>query len=197
VTTYHIKSNHLDAAAPASYELCTDDWTEALAWSETLAQQAPTYLDLVSNEQTERYFELDRVPRGEPERYVRMRAYRCAYLDRSGADLNAPAEFAGGFNKRPLDSAALRELSEYLWHFTAYNNVDHAVLTSVPRTVTAGLAHVLTLATLERGAATQGCDRVTVHEQLHTVSATGELRRTETMLRQFAVRQQSGTIVGC
>ena len=197
VTTYYIKSNHVDAAAPASYELCTDDWTEALAWSETLAQQAPAYLDLVSNEQTERYFELDRVPRGEPERYVRMRAFRCSYLDRSGVDLNAPADFAGTLNHQPLDAASLRDLSEYLWRFTHYNNADHAVLTSVPRTVTTGLAHVITLATLERGAAALGCDRITVREWLHTASEAGELRRTEATLRQFAVRQEGAAIRGC
>ena len=196
VTTYHLKSNHLDPNAAVSYELCTDDWTEALAWSETLALQAPAYLDLVGNEQTERYFELDRVPRGQPERYVRMRVLRCAYLDRSGVDPSS-APFAGTFNRRPLDATALQDLSEYLWHFTPYNNVDHAVLNSVPRTVTSGLAHVLTLASIERGAAAQGCDRITVHEWLHTVSAAGDLRLTETPLRQFATRREGAAILGC
>jgi hypothetical protein len=91
VTTYHLKSRQLDAAATASHELCTDDWSEALAWSEAFAQQAPQYLDLVGNLETERYYEFDRVPRGVLDQYVRMRVYRCDYLDRDNVNLGSAA----------------------------------------------------------------------------------------------------------
>ena len=65
------------------------------------------YLDLVGNESTERYFEFDRVPRGQLDRYVRMRVYRCAYVDRTGVDTRSGGGFAGVLNVRPLDAAAL------------------------------------------------------------------------------------------
>src|SRR5262245_35080255 len=84
VTTYHVKSSQLEVAAALSYEVCSDDWAEAFAWSEQVALASSRYLDLVGNESTERYFEFDRVPRGQPDRYVRMRVYRCAYIDRTG-----------------------------------------------------------------------------------------------------------------
>ncbi len=195
VTTYHVKSRQLAPAAPAQYELCTDDWTQALAWSETLALAAPTYLDLVGNDATERYFELDRVPRGDPQHYERIRVFRCDYLDRSGVDLSAPGDFAGTFNRRPLDAAALRELAEYLWQFSEYDNADHAVLSSAGGVTTDGLAHTLVLASLERGGS---CDRIVLRDWTHTVDlTTGALRSTVTERREFGVRREGDAVVGC
>jgi hypothetical protein len=195
VTTFHIKSHQLATPVTPAFELCTDDWNEAFAWSEEVAVQSSPYLDFVGNEATARYFELDRVPRGQPDRYVRMRVFRCAYLDRNGVDLGAGAGFAGALEARPLAAAALRELSEYLWRFTLYNNVDHAVLASDP--AASGLAHTLTIASLER-AASGGCDKVTVREWRHTADAlTGALELTDSVVREFGVRRDNGSIVGC
>lgn len=196
VTTYHLKTDDLAAPAAMVYELCTDDWNEALAWSEEAATRAPVYLDLVSNETTTRYFEFDRVPSGMPDRYVRMRVYRCAYLDRVGVDLTTPGSFAGTFNQRPIDAAALQGLAEYLWLFTFYNNAGHAVIAS--DAAAGGLAHALTLASLETGVAAPGCDRVTVREWRHSVDAiSGALALATTVIRQFAVRRDGADIVGC
>ncbi len=197
VTTFHIKSDQLDANAASSYELCTDDFAEAVAWSEALAQAAPAYLALVDSMQASRYFELDRVASAEPERLVRMRVYRCAYLDRSGVDLGSTAEAAGILKARPVDSVAMRELGEYLWRFTTYNNADHAVLASEARGSTT-IEHVLTLASLARGAGAGGCDRVTLHEWLHTAdAATGALSHDDVALRTFDVRHDAGVVSGC
>jgi hypothetical protein len=195
VTTYHLKTRQLDANAPTQHELCTDDWNQALAWSETVAQQAPTYLDLVGNTSTERYYEFDRLPHGDPQRYERMRVFRCAYLDRAGVDLDTTGAFAGMLNVQPLDTAALGGLAEYLWEFSEYDNVNHAVVSSAARTVTTGLAHTLTLASLERGTT---CDRVSLNEWTTTAdAATGELRSTVTALREFSVHRVGDTVVGC
>jgi hypothetical protein len=195
VTTYHLKTRHLDANAPTQHELCTDLWAQALAWSETVAQQAPTYLDLVGNTATERYYEFDRVPHGDPQRYERMRVFRCGYVDRSGVNLDATNDVAGTLNARPLDAAALGGLAEYLWEFSEYDNVNHAVVSSAPKLVTAGLAHTLTLASLERGST---CDRVSLNEWTTTADpATGELRSTVTPLREFSVHRVGDTVVGC
>jgi hypothetical protein len=195
VTTYHLKTRQLDAAAPTQHELCTDDWTQALAWSETVAQQAPTYLDLVGNASTERYYEFDRVPRGDSQRYERMRVFRCSYLDRSGVDLDSVGDVAGTLNARPLDAAALGGLAEYLWEFSEYDNVNHAVVASAPRAVASGIAHVLTLASLERGVS---CDRVVLGEWVYTADpSTGALRSTVSPLRDFSVRRVGDAVVAC
>jgi hypothetical protein len=195
VTTYHIKSRQLVPAATTQYELCTDDWTEALAWSETVALAAPVYLDLVGNDANDRYFELDRVPRDDPQHYERIRVYRCSYLDRNGVDLGGAGDFAGTFNRRPLDADALRELAEYLWQFSEYDNANYVVLASTGEAAPNGLEHALTLASLERGAT---CNRVVLRNWTHTVDlATGALRSAVTELREFGVRREGDTVVGC
>lgn len=196
VTTYHIKSSQVAAPAATLHELCSDDWTAALAWSEEVAAQASPYLDLVATDTTPRWFEFGRVPRGEPTQYVRMRVLRCAYLDRTGVDLGLETGYAGTLNVRPLDAAALRNLVEYLWLFTPYNNAGHAVVASAPRGP--GLAHALTIATLERGAGTSACDRVTLREWTHeAVPATGLLTRQAAVVREFGVRRDGGTLAAC
>jgi hypothetical protein len=196
VTTYHVKSQQLGAAA-TQHEVCTDEWNEALAWSEMLAAQAPEYLDLVGNGTTDSYFEFDRVPRGQPERYVRMRVYRCDYVDRTGVDLAAPGAFAGTFNRRPLDGEGLRALGEYLWLFTPYNNAGNAALASE---VHSGppLAHEIVLASLTPAGAGETCDRVTLRSWTHTVDGTtGVLTLTTALVREFLVRREAGVPVGC
>lgn len=197
VTTYHVKTAQLAAPAATSHEVCSDDWSQAFAWSEEVALASSPYLDLVGNETTVRYYELDRVPSGQPDRYVRMRVFRCSYLDRTGVDTMVTAGFAGMLNARPLDAAALRELSEYLWRFTTYNNADHAVLASEPSSA-AGLAHVLTIASLERAVYGAGCDRVTLREWTHAADPnTGLLELTTVAVREFHVARTGDWIDAC
>lgn len=196
VTTHHVKSSQLAAPAATQHEMCTDDWSVALAWSEEVAVQANPYLDLVATDTTPRYFEFGRVPRGESSRYVRTRVLRCAYLDRTGVELAFADGFAGTLNERPLDAAVLRELSEYLWLFTAYNNSGHAVVASEARGP--GLAHALTIATLERSAGGTSCDRVTLRDWIHEAApATGVLTLQVAVLREFRVRRDGATLAGC
>jgi hypothetical protein len=195
VTTYHLKTSQLDAPAATQHEVCTDDWSVALAWSEAVAAQANPYLDLVATEATARYFELGRVPRGDPSRYVRMRVLRCAYLDRSGVELAEPGGYAGTLHERPLDAAALQSLSEYLWLFTTYNNSGNVVVASE---ASGELAHTVTIATLERHASSATCDRVTLRDWTHAANeATGLLTLAVTTVRDFGVREDAGTFAGC
>ena len=193
VTTYHIKSSQLAAPFATQHEVCSDDWSEALAWSEEVAAQESPYLDLVETGATPLYFEFGRVPRGDPTRYVRMRVLRCEYLDRSGVDLAFDDGFAGVLNRRPLDAAVLRDSSEYLWLFTLYNNSGNAVVASEGRGP--GLTHAVTIASLERGS---GCDRVVLRDWTHAAAEqTGVLMLAVTSVREFRVRESAGAIESC
>jgi hypothetical protein len=195
VTTYHVKSSQLAAPSASVHEVCADDWSVALEWSEQVAAQGSHYLALVATDATARYFEFGRVPTGEPSRYVRMRVLRCAYLDRTGVELRLHDGFAGMLNERPLDAAALRAVSEYLWLFSLYNNSGNVVVASAERGP--ALVHTLTIATLERGS-NGACDRVTLRDWTHEASAaTGVLTLTDTVVREFLVRQDGATVVGC
>jgi len=133
VSTMHLKNADVDAAAVAPqplYELCTDDWNQALSWSELGAEHSPQYSDLVETNDDPRFFEFGRVRQGDPTFFIRARVFKCAYLDRAAANLRAAAGPAGKLNLRPLTAAELRSLSEYLLQFTKYNNFGNAVLES-------------------------------------------------------------------
>jgi hypothetical protein len=99
-------------------------------------------------------------------------------------------------NATPIDGTALRELTEYLWRFTPYNNAGHAVLVSEPRNAME-LGHALTIASLQRGV-NGSCDRVVLHDSILSVdSLTGALHRGTAFGREFGVRQEGSLLIGC
>ncbi|MGH8237218.1 MAG: hypothetical protein ACREXP_09385 [Steroidobacteraceae bacterium] len=201
VSTMHLKNSDVDAAAIAPqplYELCTNDWNKALAWSELGAHNSPQYSDLVETNDDPRYFEFGRVRQGDPTFYVRARVFKCAYLDRTDANLRVAAGSAGELNRRPLTAADLRELSEYLWQFTQYNNVGYAVLGSSGSGSAAALTHTLHLGVLARGALSSACDRVDVIAWRHTLdTTTGNLQLEATTLWSFGAHESAGAVSLC
>lgn len=201
VSTMHVKNASVDASVVAPeplHELCTDDWNQALAWSELSAQHEPQYSDLVETNDDPRYFEFGRVRQGDPNFYVRARVFKCAYVDRSDTNLRDAAGPAGQLNRRPLDAAELRDLSEYLWQFTQYNNVGYAVLKSSGTSSGTELTHTLHLASLARGAVSASCDRVDVVVWRHTLdTTTGSLELEVATLWSFGARESAGAVAVC
>jgi hypothetical protein len=201
VSTMHLKNADVDAAVVAPqplHELCTDDWNQALAWSELGAQSAPQYSDLVETNDDVRYFEFGRVRQGDPTFYVRARVFKCAYLDRAAANLRASVGPAGKLNRRPLTGAELRDLSEYLWQFTQYNNAGYAVLQSSGSASSAALTHTLHIGRLVRGGASPSCDRVEVIAWRHTLdTTTGTLQVEISTLWSFGAHESAGAVSLC
>ena len=198
VATRHISSAEVGTLAATDFELCTDDWNQALAWSEAAAGAGPGYASLVGNSGNDRYFEFDRLRAGTPQLYLRQRVYLCSYLDRSGAVSGVDAGPAGTLNLRPIDAGGLRQLSEYLWRFTTWNNYGSAVLASEPDPVAAGMVHTLVVATLIANGAAQGCDRIDVSAWRHQVAASsGALTRTLAPLWSFDARQGAAGAERC
>lgn len=201
VSTMHLKNADVDAAAVAPqplYELCTDDWNEALGWSELGAQNSPQYSDLVETNDDPRYFEFGRVRQGDPTFYLRARVFKCAYLDRADANLRASTGPAGTLNRRPLSAAELRDLSEYLWQFTKYNNVGYAVLESSGSASTTTLSHTLHIGMLARGGFSGSCDRVDVIAWKHVLdTTTGTLQLEVSTLWSFGARESAGAVSLC
>jgi hypothetical protein len=201
VATMHLKNADVDAAVVAPqplHELCTDDWNEALAWSDLGAQNSPQDSDLVETNDDPRYFEFGRIRQGDPTFYIRARVFKCAYLDRAAANLRAPTGAAGQLNRRPLTAAELRDLSEYLWQFTQYNNVGYAVLGSSGASAGSALKHTLHIGILARGAVSSACDRVDVVSWQHTLDpTTGTLQLEVTTLWSFGARESAGVVSLC
>ncbi|MGH8177558.1 MAG: hypothetical protein ACREV5_14975 [Steroidobacter sp.] len=200
VSTVHLKNNDIDAGASAPqplYELCSNDWNEALAWSESSAQSAASYSDLVETTDDARFFEFGRTRQGDPDFYLRARVFKCAYLDRSAANLRAASGPAGQLNQRPLTASELRTLSEYLWLFTTYNNFGHVVLKSSGESAPLGLSHTLHIGSLIRGDA-GACDRIEVIAWRHDLdAATGALELAVETLWTFGARESSGVAELC
>lgn len=197
VATVHLKNTDIDPSlvAPApQHELCTDDWTVALDWSETHAQHAMTqYADLVETNDAAHYYEFGRSREGDPDFHMRERVFKCSYLNRATANLRSPEGSAGELHQRPLSGDELRTLAEYLWRFTPYNNFGHAVLKSSGESTASTLSHTLIIATLERAVASGRCDRIDVIAWRHDADATsGALRLDVETLWSFNAREAGG-----
>jgi hypothetical protein len=201
LATYHVKNTDLaPLAAPAepTHEMCTDDWSEALAWSETVAASRPTASDLVATDTAEQYYQIVRLQRAPNPGTEQIRVYRCEFLDRNGADLARTTGIAGHLNKRPLALTDVRWTLEYLWRFSLYNNVDNVVLKSASVAAAASPAYELVLASMTRGAAPGGCDQVRVFTwSYRTDAASGQLISEQRELWEFDSRDDLGNVELC
>ena len=197
VATAHLKSTDIDPSLDQQglrYELCTDDWNEALSWSETAARNSAQYADLVETGEDARYFQFGRARAGDPPILFQARVFKCSYLDRDGVDLQAGGGPAGQLNRQPADAAGLRELSEYLWQFTRYNNSGNVVLDSAGASTDSGLAHTIVIARLSRSGVAADCDRIDVVAWRHDLAAgSGQLTHSVELLWSFGA-QESGRV---
>lgn len=198
VATMHLKNSDTDSGVVAplvQYEMCTNDWNQALSWSETSAQNASQYTDLVATNETAHYFEFGRTRPSEPQFYSRVRVFKCNYLDRSSANLRVAAGAAGQLNQRPLNATELRNLSEYLWQFTTYNNFGHVVLKSSGANTTTTLTHTLYMANLVRAGYSATCDRIDVVTWRHVLdTGSGSLQLEVQTLWSFGARDAGGGV---
>jgi hypothetical protein len=202
-STTHIRNTMVASARSAApgaevYELCTDDWNEALAWSEEAARNMPVYADLTETNTNERFFEFVRArPQANwpPER---QRVFRCSYLDRSTADLRTFEGPGGALHRTSPTAADVKELAEYLWQFTLYNNFGNAVLASSGRAANGAVEHALTIATLVRSATPGTCDRIELVRWIHSVDAgTGVITRHLEPVRHIYARESGGLATLC
>jgi hypothetical protein len=201
VATTHLKNSDL-AGAPvgaAAFELCNDDMAQATAWSEGKSTFMGSYADLVDVTGNARYWELTRVPRADVSARLRHRVFKCSYVNRSSLDPAIDSGPAGTLNLRPLDAASLKDLTEYLWQFAAFNNADHVVLDSAAGSAPSGsLAHVITMARLTRAAVSSDCDQIDILRWTHSANTTtGALSRQLDTLQTIRARRVAGIAELC
>lgn len=196
VSTSQLKSVDIGLGT-RPFELCSDDWNQALQWSESTASNGGAYATLTGNSDSDMYFEFDRVRDGTPQAYLRQRVFKCAFVNRDAVDLREAAGAAGSLNARPLAATDLALLSEYLWQFTSYNNFGNVVLRSRGSSAANTLMHSLFIATLTSGAPSD-CDTIQVIEWRHSADlTTGAMSRAVNSLWTFGARQQSGVVTLC
>jgi hypothetical protein len=102
------------------YQLCTNNIDTARNWSELSSNYGPYYMDLVSQKETEKYFEFKRVYSVRPSEFYLSRVHKCSYIDRSMYDLFYRGEILGVFNKNNFNQDDVKELIEYLWFIKHY-----------------------------------------------------------------------------
>jgi hypothetical protein len=200
IATRHLKNIDIDAAAANAtihFEACTNDSADAIAWSERAATWNGQYSDMTELNGNERYWEVVRVPRADVTALLRHRFYRCDHLDRSATDMRLEQGAAGTYWQRPLDAAAVKSLSEYLWQFTVYNNSDYVVASSSGTQSGSEIRHTIRLAQLVRGAG-GSCDTIHISDWTHTAEASsGALNRALTLVKSFATRENASGAASC
>jgi len=198
VATSQLKTRDINPSAVLQYELCTDDYNQALAWSDTYNSVSGDNASISSVDTGDaRFFEFDRIRSGTPNGYLRQRVYKCSYLSRTTVDLTASSGDAGTLNARPLDATTLKTLSEYLWQFTTYNNYGNVVLTSSGSTNGNTRLHTLVMASLTHGNTGQ-CDTIDLIAWQHSVDlTTGDLTLSVSTLDSFQAQEVSNNVSVC
>jgi len=200
LSTRHLKNTDFlsgNQAISPTFEVCTNDMAQAIAWSETQASWNGQYSDMTDVHGDARMWEVIRVPRADVTAMIRHRVFRCDYLDRTNTDLRADTGAAGSMNQRPLTASELESLAEYLWQFTMFNNSDTAVESSSGASGGGSLTHTIRMGQLVRG--TNGaCDTVQLIDWTHTMdSTTGALTRSLTNVRTYKAKNSGGTTELC
>ncbi|MBP6671760.1 MAG: hypothetical protein KA247_01360 [Bacteroidetes bacterium] len=101
-------------------ELSTNDRNQAFAWSESSSVYSAYYRKLVSERETEKFFEFRRVWEEHPNDAILSRVHKSTYLDRSMCDRLRQRDTIAVF-KGAVDTATVKELVEYLWYAGNYN----------------------------------------------------------------------------
>jgi hypothetical protein len=198
VNTTHITSADIGNSSMPLHELCTDDWTQAYNWSERAAQSNTQYGSMQVSGSTDLFFEFIRSGNTQPAGIWRERIFRCSYVDRDSVDLQASDSHAGQLNRRPITAGTLKELTEYLWTLSTYNNDGNVVLQGTSTVNHNGLNHTLYIASLDSNAGSNNCDRITIRAWNYAVDMlSGELTFTSAVLWSFDSKRTSGLAELC
>jgi hypothetical protein len=196
-TTYQLKNTDLVAAADRDgmpvYELSTDDFSQALQWVETAAQNRPVYKQLVDTTETDLYYQFTRVDLANPQYIDNYRVFKSNVMDRSGVDITNPDSFQGTITQNPVSAARVKTIDEYLWTFSYANNYGTAILQSTVTEYSGTFAHTMFEARLAP-AFDGSCDTITVVAMTYSVDKmTGDIDKEEDQIRTlYAQRDQYG-----
>lgn len=196
VFRFHVKSDDVGVPAQVAFEVCTNDFAQALSWSASGAEARDFETELAGNDETVWFYEFDRMVSGTEPAVVINRVFKCSALDRQGA---VPDGFAGQLTMRPLGSDELRFVAEYMWQFSRFNNALNAVYDSVPGSEAGALTHTLRRVQVQQGAgAVAGCDRIEVwHWRWRADPLDGSLSSEQHFERAFDARRENGAVRLC
>ncbi len=181
---YYENTVSINEGEPIWIELDTMDYAQALEWSELSSAHSAYYRDLVDERETEKYFEFRRIYSLNPTDIILSRVHKTDYLDKSMYDHFSPDNpILGIFNKRPVDTASVRELIEYMWFALNYNFLGSKVLESYSVDCEEEAKHILVVLSIAYG--DWGIyDQITLGRLTYTVNkTTGEIIRDSEVLK--------------
>lgn len=188
-TVLHIKNTDIMTAgsydnSTPRYELCSNDFSEALNWSNLAGAALGS---LVSNSDNTLYFQFTRSPIGSPNISNVQRVLKCGMIDRSMLDIRNTGNNWGNYIQTPQNIVQLKQLIEYLWTFSPANSYGHAVLSSNISSLDNKFLLEMSEARLLTAAAIgSNCDRIDVYKVAYnTDKVSGAVEISETLDNSF------------
>ena len=198
-TMHHVLDNS------GTFERCSDDFSEALAWEEADNASRAVQGRFVGTVENDRYFEFARELSyeasisniGDIVSPGFARVFKCSNTERSGVDRNEHDGYAGRINARPLNDETVRVFTEYLWQFAFFPTARKKVLESTGTSNAQAINRRLLLGFAMSGGA-NGCDRIELVEWTFSSDrVTGETDKSWRLVDEFSARLQNGAPVLC
>ncbi len=169
-------------------ELSTDDRDQAFAWSVATDTNSAYHRDLVSERQTDKYFEFRRVYLKNPTDDILSKVHKLSDVDRSMFDYFNPAPLIAKLNIRPIDFVSFREFVGYYWFVQNYNIGGEQVLATFSRQSADSVWCVVYQLSVNYGDIGMH-DEISLGRSLYSVSRqTGDVFLSSTVLRTIQGR---------
>lgn len=198
-SVYHVKD------VSVSYEICSDDFNEALALEAADNASRSVNGDLVTTIENSRYFEFVRELSypdsigniADPTSQGFSRIFKCSYINRDGADRNLRNGFAGKLNASPLAENVVKTYSEYMWQFTFFWPARPKVLNSYSAETEDGFQNTLQLI-LVTNQGVSSCDLIEVIDwEFSANKTTGQVTKRFRKLYEIEAQLVDGSPQEC
>lgn len=198
----HVKNTSLlpvpDRTGLAVHELASNDFTEAMTWSDKAAEYQPSYQQLAANSETMLYYQFTRFDPAAPQFTNIHRVFKASVLDRNGVDRSDEnASYKGRITMPNPTAADVKLIVEYLWMFTLSNNYRNAVLESYTTETDTAFVHIMKQARLNLNY-NGGCDDVKVYEVRYTVAKdSGFIWKEKVLIDSFSAKRTDSYLEIC
>jgi len=198
----HVKNTSLlpvvDRAGLSVHELASDNFTEAMAWSDKAAEYQQSYKQLAANSETMLYFQFTRFDPASPQFINMNRVFKASVLDRNGVDRSdESASYKGRITMPNLTAENVKLIIEYLWTFTLSNNYRNAVLESYTTETENEFVHIMKQARLSLNYS-GGCDDVEVYEVRYRIPKdSGFIWKEKVLSSTFSAKRTDSYLEIC
>lgn len=198
----HVKNTSLlpivDRAGLAVHELASNDFSEAMTWSDKAAEYQTSLQQLAGNTETTLYFQFTRFDPASPQFINMNRVFKANTLDRIGVDRSDDnARYKGRITLNNPTSDDIKLIIEYLWTFTTSNNYRNAVLESYVTENETAFVHFMKQARLKINY-DAGCDEVEVYDVSYTVAKdSGFIWKDKVLSDRFSAKRTDSFLEIC